>query len=412
MIDFLSMDIIHTAPALLTSQLDFTEPINSVTGEVIPDHYGVFTKTATMGAFQIQIKTYRNSNDSRITIKGSLHKHHSGNYIAEGYNYSDFDYFGICNAIHHLCNTLKISPDNFIPHQKEFGLNIPTAIAPYQIIEQIISHKGKEYELRKFNEAGYLIRFNRERYSIKIYDKGLQYDLPDNILRFEIKANKMAYFNCKDFEGCQIVTLADLLNIDIYSKLKNKLLQTLNELIFTDDRVNPKDIIKQKDRAFFKEATNPRFWAKLRRESDSKTFNRQMQRFDSLRVRYAPNDIKNELSLLLDSKFEKLFQNVPFSPQLETLELSTFHTHIVGELRTTNQRDCLTCGRDISGQRPGSNYCSESKHGREVKKCRNKVSNLRVHELRFYPGATLFNVDEFLQPEYRRLKSIALKTLN
>ena len=409
MADFICADI-DIEPAVLTAKLDFYEPTNPDTGEVIPDHYGVFTKTATIGAFQITIKTYHNR-PPRIKMTGSLHKYYTGNFVGEGENYSDFGFTDICTAIHNLCDTLKIAPDKFIIHQIEFGLNVRTLIPPYLIINQILSHKGIEYELRKFNGVGYLIRFNREQYSIKIYDKGLQYGLIDNLLRFEVKVNKMAYFKCKEFEGCQIVTLADLLNFDIYSKLKNKLLHIVTELIFTDDRVNVKAIAKTKDRLFFKEATNPRYWIKLRRESYSKTFNRQMQRFDTIRVHYAPDDIKKELSILLDSKFNTLFQNVPFSPKLVNAEMSHFHTHIGGELRTTTQRQCLTCGRDISGQRPGSYYCSELLHGREVKKCRNRVSNLKVHEMRYYPGATLFNVDEYLQPEYRRLKTILVKTL-
>lgn len=71
----------------------------------------------------------------------------------------------------------------------------------------------------------------------------------------------------------------------------------------------------------------------------------------------------------------------------------------------------VTCGRDISNQKSKSWYCSELRYGNEVKRCRNKVSNLKVREGRNYPQLTLFNIDEFLSPELQRLKSIAFKSL-
>jgi hypothetical protein len=40
-------------------------------------------------------------------------------------------------------------------------------------------------------------------------------------------------------------------------------------------------------------------------------------------------------------------------------------------------RHCKTCGRDISDQRAGSIFCSESKFGKAGKKCRNTDSNPR-----------------------------------
>ena len=39
------------------------------------------------------------------------------------------------------------------------------------------------------------------KFTIKIYDKGKQYNLPNNVLRFEIKVTAMQYL---DNEGCKV----------------------------------------------------------------------------------------------------------------------------------------------------------------------------------------------------------------
>lgn len=404
MIDFISAEL-PIEPDFIRGRLEFAGRINPKTGEVIPERNGAYKETAKLGELVITIVTFRNNAKPRVNVSGSLHKHCNGN------NYSDFHFADLCRTIWGLSETLGVSPDNFILHQIEFGLNVCPVLPSALYLSNLLSHKGNEYELRQYHGAGHLKRFNRDRYDLKMYDKGLQYGLFGNILRVELKVNKMAFFTGKTFTGIKVETLSDLLNPALYPKFRDAILGIVSELIFADDRIQFKDIRNPKHRAVYKEGANPRYWTKLRQEGCRKTFNRRKAKYNEIRVMYAPNDIENDLTHLLSSKFETLFQNVPFSPLAQNTEMSRFHTQIVNEIETT-ARQCLTCGRDITNQRNGSLYCSETLHGREVKKCRNKVSNLKVHETRFYPGETLFNIDDFLSPEYRRLKTIAIKTLN
>ena len=135
-----------------------------------------------------------------------------------------------------------------------------------------------------------------------------------------------------------------------------------------------------------------------------------MRKLDDIRLRYAPDDLKKHLQESLQNKFTDIMKNVPFSPMAKHNTMSNFHTHIVSE-SNTSKRLCVTCGRDISTQKSNSWFCSELRYGNEVKRCRNKVSNLKVRENRYYPQQTLFDVDSYLTPELQRLKSIAFKTL-
>lgn len=409
MIDYLSANIVGIPLDDWISNFDFTDRINLQTGEIIIDKYGVITKTANVGEFELQIRI-TSQNHCKVYLKGSLHKYYTGSYITEGYNHSDFSYSNVCEAIHQISQVMNVTPSQIILHQLEFGLNIHTKENPSFVIEQILSHKGMPFEQRDFIGKGKLIRVNRERYSVKIYNKGLQYDLPNHILRVEIKVNKMAYFQGVTFKDYKISTMSDLLNFTLYDSFLSALISTLRELVFTDDRISIKEIPNEKERSFFKDASNTRYWSKQRILSDSKTFNRKVRKLDDIRLRYAPDDLKGNLQESLQNKFADIIKNVAFSPMSKHNTMSNFHTHIVSEYDTPT-RLCVTCGRDISNQKSNSWFCSQLRYGNEVKRCRNIISNLKVRENRFYPQTTLFDVDSFLTPELQRLKSIAFKTL-
>jgi hypothetical protein len=409
MIDYFSATITGVRLDDLISQFEFIDNINLKTGEIVVDKYGTITKTANIGELQLQVRI-ASQNNFKIYLKGSIHKYHTGNYISEGYNYSDFGYSDICDAINHITDVINIEPSQIKLHQLEFGLNIKTKENPSFIIEQILSHKGRSFEQRDYLGNGHLIRFNRERYSIKIYNKGLQYGLQQNLLRIEIKVNKMAYFEGVIFNKFEISNMDNLMHLKLYDSFFNALINILGELILTDDRISPVKISNTKHRAFFTSASNSRYWSKLRNLSDSKTFKRTSRRFEDIRIKYAPDDLKFQLQEELISKFNEIIKNVPFSPLSKTTKKSDFHTHIGSEYNTPLRR-CVACGRDISIQKTNSLFCSELRFGSKVKQCRNIISNLKVREKRYYPQQTLFNVDFFLTPELQRLKSIAFKSL-
>jgi hypothetical protein len=198
-----------------------------------------------------------------------------------------------------------------------------------------------------------------------------------------------------------------MFNPAIYDSLKDIALKSFDSFIFTDDRINL-DELTNDDRAVFTEFSNPRYWSMPKANRTQRQ--RAKNRFYGLITKYAPDDIKQDIRNLIESKWDFLIHDVTILPQFENGDMLRFDTHIVSN-KVTPQRQCLTCGRDITNQRPGSLYCSEVLHGREVKKCRNIVSNLKVHEQRFYPGLTLFSIDDYLTPEHRRIKDIAFKTL-
>lgn len=73
-----------------------------------------------------------------------------------------------------------------------------------------------------------------------------------------------------------------------------------------------------------------------------------------------------------------------------------------GETVNPSFRICVTCGRDITDQKSGSQFCSEKVFGKEAKKCRNQNSNRRNNYRRKVENienkGVLFDVRPFIQP--------------
>ena len=403
MIDFLSMEIDSGYAEILLAnpRIDFEHPINLSTGELFMDKYGAYCYNASLGNLKIKIRKYTSMNKTKVNVSGSIHKFHMGN------NYQDFYFTDIVNAIIQITQFTEIPANEFKIHQIEFGVNFCTELRSSQILENIISHKGNEYELKTFRGMGYLKKFEWSNYTVKTYDKGRQYGLNQNLIRFEIKANKMQYLEQKNIT---IQSLADLLNSEIYYKLSNLILKTFKELIFTDDVICINNIKNVVDKSVFIEYNNPRRWKALRIEKNTKKLNRKLSDFREIIKEHSNSNIQETHLKIIQSKCELLIQNVPLLPVSQNNEMSHYYTDVLLNNKKATLRQCITCGRDISIQKSTSKYCSEKLFGREVKRCRNRISNLRRDELNRYPSQTLFDVDQYLSDEYRRWKSVALKT--
>ncbi|HEY8401336.1 MAG TPA: hypothetical protein VIK89_08745 [Cytophagaceae bacterium] len=80
---------------------------------------------------------------------------------------------------------------------------------------------------------------------------------------------------------------------------------------------------------------------------------------------------------------------------------------------TDNKRYCKSCGRDISGQKLNSVFCSEKIFGKEAKKCRNKDSNPRNHVKRkiesWSSSPMIFSIDEMIAPIAEKVKQLGIK---
>ena len=119
---------------------------------------------------------------NKVRLQGSLHK-----YRNEGrHNYDDFTSLEVAKVVKELQERFEIDIYKTFLNNVEFGVNVVLPFGVHVVLDNLISYKGKQFE--RFVDKGIsYYQCKLSKFIIKIYDKGKQYNLSDNVLRFEIK---------------------------------------------------------------------------------------------------------------------------------------------------------------------------------------------------------------------------------
>lgn len=180
-------------------------------------------------------------------LKNSIHKDYNSRLLGEEHNYNDFSYSNLCESIDYLSKTIPcLLPMSHLEFsvvnigskltQLEFGLNINMGnlnVTDF-INNQVLMHNYKSHDVFKtFNGRGTYKQFNHSEYAVKIYDKGKQFNLMSNILRFEIRFHKS-----RALEKLGIFKLTDLKNKHKLRLLFLELLKRFDEMLIVDDVTN------------------------------------------------------------------------------------------------------------------------------------------------------------------------------
>lgn len=404
MIDYIHLEIIKTAPEIMTANtlLTFSSMVNIDTGEIIQQRHGYLNQMAMFRNLKIEISTNLKTNYSTINLTGSIHK-----FAQDNTNHQDFNFVNITDTINELCNTLHLNPINCILHHLEFGLNINPLHNTSDVLNSIILCKGIDYEKKEFKNTGYLKSFEFSQYKIKIYDKGKQYDLTNNLLRFEVKVCRMQYLQLR---GIKRTTLDDLMNVTYYTKLLKVIISNIDNILFYDYRIEQMKITNQIDLLALIKGSNPRYWIKLDKDVSSNTYYKKLTEFKKLVSRYAPSNLQDELKQIVSEKWNYLLNDCTNLPNVQNSEIVRIYPIVVCKVIQL-PKYCLTCGKDISHQRNNSKYCRFKINGKENKDCKNHATNFFEHDLRLYPKHQLhlLEIDNYLQPELLRLKQIEFK---
>lgn len=354
MIDFLkfSLEMPVTDQLLENPCLNFTEPFNIDTGEVVKSNPNYHKRMARYGEFVIEIIKNEGTGKTAVYVRGSVHKQNS-----KGVNHTDFNLRQLDTALADLFYITGIDSDQARINSLEFGVNFTTPIPCSQVMNSIISYRGGiEYELRSFHGTGDLKRFSFTNYQIKVYNKSLyahskgheSFNL-DNLLRFEIHVDRMRYLTEK---GIILNKVADLFNPRNHEKMGQLLEGTFRNLIMLDTRIDM-DQMSRDDKEVLDAGSNPRYWKEIYKLPSTKKAQRFLKKYRSIVVKHAPNDLQDILASLILAKWSVLTKgvhfsptvqkwavhfsptssvnSVHFSPPVQNPEVSTSHTHIVGE---------------------------------------------------------------------------------
>lgn len=336
-------------------QIQFYHPTNTDTGEIKTkkrDDEIVTTFNGKWETFELEVKEVSNL-ETRckryyLKIKGSLHKNHFN-----GKNFQPFTWIDLQTQLHHICKTLLIDPIKARISTIEIGLNIVTPFEVTTFLKcNVINYKGKEFKTYKADKNGFELGLfcDLSQYKVKLYNKGLQNNLPINLMRFEKRFLKMQIPQKKG-----VLYLSDLLDIQKVKKLKPLIVEAWENVLIYDIE-NLKGLKKTlgSDYDLLLNGQNPKYWRKIK-VANRDRYNYQRGKFKDIVLKYGTNS-HCLVSDLIKNEWESLFINSTNLPIGESAELRNLTLKIKGKnvgsqsLPIPN-RICFFCKNDILTQK-------------------------------------------------------------
>lgn len=306
--------------------------------------------------------------NAKVRLEGSVHK-----YRNEGrHNYDDFTAVDVAEVVRELSERFEIDTTQTQLNNVEFGVNVILPFRVSVVLNNLIVYKGEPF--MRLNEEGMnYYQCKKTQFIIKIYDKGKQYNLPENVLRFEIKVLRMQYLKLK---GVPLRYLSDLLNMDIYEPLGNILTEVFEGILFGNNTLNEK-LLSVKESKTFLRGNNPKEWITQKGETERKRLQRLEYDYKNLLERHRMGvNFRSEVSELIRKKCLELsriyqpqqdvfrFGIVPFLPSenesVKSQIVPYLHfSYSVNTGHTSNDKikKCASCRKVLKDNQ--LTYCSD-----------------------------------------------------
>lgn len=257
--------------------------------------------TRTVNLENISIK----STNTYTEFKGSLQSFYNAKKGLGACNYNDFSFSQINEAITMLEIELKCSANSIYLTNYEYGFNLRTEAKPSKLINESFLMYKLSYPCECFKDKKKVYKqFRYENFLFKVYDKGLEYNLRNNILRIEIG------YRSKDlFSKFGVTTLADLRSRECYLNMSNDFLDRFDKhlLIIDDYKIIEKTGTARHISIFV--FTNPLFWDLLRKNSQTDEVSNQRKNLKMLIENYNLDSCKQYIRGLLVDKFDTLLNS-------------------------------------------------------------------------------------------------------
>lgn len=388
------------------------------------------------------------------SMNGSLHKHYNkGLHNADDYYLSHFK-----KTLNSLYDNFGLNPDITLVNGLEFGVNVKLPFSPNHLIQKIILYKSNSG-----SSKCYYKEFEYDNYSVKIYNKSELTDIEpyhsENILRIEIKVNKMIYLKK---QGIYCKVISDLLDGSILKSLEKMLIGLIDDCLIIDFSENEINSLSYQYKILYFKYINPSYWVNL--HVNRRAYSKERARCVKFIEKHSISSIKSEIKELIYDKCEELrdphvanliptswdkitglyvqngdkitvsqnpyklptadeitvlqvlpknslgdkitvFQNETKSGKTDkfTIKINSDFVAIESNENETTKH-CKSCGRVISNSKQGQRFCSPKEVGeRQAHRCRNSDSNPRNKTKQLYnkinAHKTLFDIGEFIRPD-------------
>ena len=257
--DFVKFQVLHYNPDLLIKNplLDFEGKHSVSTGEIYNDKG--CEATYNFMKFKIQRNNY-------ITVSGSLHKYWNANngitaplyqlkkLEDKGFNGNTFGILQLYEVLDDFKNSFEIDMEHTTMLQYEHGLNLQIKHSPTKILRNLFLHHGKQPNGR---HNGYYKEFEHYKCSLKVYDKGKQYLMDDNVLRIENHYKGSTILKTKG-----LFSLHDLTNTNVLKAFNDDLISNWSRVLIYDYTMNKKALtIKEQNQVL--SFSNPNYWCNM-----------------------------------------------------------------------------------------------------------------------------------------------------
>lgn len=317
-------------------------------------------------------------------------------------NIRDFTVNDISRVINEISEKFEFNPGQALINFIEIGVNISVNENPSEIIKSMVHYKNIPFTQLPVKDKGFGRICDTQLFIIKIYDKGLQNDLAEYLLRFEIKVKRMKFL--KRY-GISILTLADLQRNDLYKIFGKILVDVLNGILFFDNRIEHEYFDKRKDRELFLQGKYCDFWQNIPRTTRKRRIEkfRKLANSDKIATDLANQIIKkwNELTTFqTEHQQEKTERNNHFQkvlPNQKTERNNHFHTN---QQKPNTERNNLTIN---SYSVPVCSVTGLQYHGQQ-----SQVDYLTYNSVKWYfenDSKTFENVLESLLTDKWKLKN-------
>ncbi|MBT7463647.1 MAG: hypothetical protein HN686_06680 [Bacteroidetes bacterium] len=325
MIDFIKINNLPVEVDEILNNHALTFPLSNVatTGEILNR-----SQIAFWNDMQIKVK------GEKVSLKGSLHKCHEG-----GTNHRDFSLLNVQSVIDEITRVFSFDPNEAIINFIEVGINLTTWCDPNKIIKSMILYRTNAFQQLQVVGKGFGAVCQCQQFDIKVYNKGLQFDLNENLLRFEIKVKRVKFLERFGIKG---LSLSDLCNLTVWEKLSKMLFDILSGVLIANQENNLFDLTGIKDQELMFAGRFPQFWLEMERSKR----HRLQKRFAELSK---CNESRQRISDLIEKKCNKI-----------TDKVSSHHGSQVEQNNPTinsySSTICSVTGLEMINQKPASGY--------------------------------------------------------
>ena len=259
------------------------------------------------------------------------------------HNANDFNIIDCIKIILDFKKTFKIDWEKLKIINLEFGVNIVSPICIKDLITFLIYHEqhefkdNPEYQFSKQSHSSNK-KTGKANYNkiIKAYAKGLQFPqyCHINTFRFEAKSRESAYIN-----KLEIFNLDDLLNVNVYYLLIDKLIAEFQNVLILYDKIDFTNL-NLKEVSKLNKLLSQSHWYRIKQDNKRNAFNDEKIKYYKL-VDKTGNHLKKQLEKIIFEKLELLKKGAISTPQ-ENIKKGAISKLYNSRIRTQNKTQTTT----------------------------------------------------------------------